>query len=174
MNQMIEEIHKILDGVDGDIELAADAVYDGPKKILLYVLTVGLDRIKAKRRARRRNELRRSVQPQFCVGKTVGSIELTPKAKERLFKNTRELFGNDGWKIGDISLGDFTKEDLLLQAAVERKSANGHFLNADFYEALAEPLKDGQKVKQFWKAEDANRIKREILKKGEGRRPELK
>lgn len=168
---MIEEIYKILDGVDGDIELAADAVYDGPKKILLYVLTIGLDRIKAKRRARRRQELRHNVQPQFRPGKTAGSIELTPKAKERLFKNTRELFGNDGWKIGDISLGDFTKEDLLLQAAVERKSAKGHILNADFYEALAEPLKKGQTVKQFWKTEDANRIKSEIWSKGEGKHP---
>jgi len=171
---MLEDVHKILDSVDNDIELAAEKIHGGKKDILLYVISVGLDHIKAKRRANRRRELRREVQPQFRTGKTAGSIELTPKAKERLFNSTKELFGNDGWKIGDISLGDFTKEDLLLQAAAERKSAKGHILNADFYEALAEPMKDGQRVRQYWKPEDAAKIKGKIWKEGESRRPELK
>ncbi len=86
---MLEDVHKILDSVDNNIELATEKVHSGKKDILLYVISVGLDHIKAKRRANRRRELRREVQPQFRTGKTAGSIELTPKAKERLFNSTK-------------------------------------------------------------------------------------
>jgi hypothetical protein len=168
-----EKVHKILDQVDGDIDLAAENVYASPKALIIYVITIGLEHIKAKRRANRRRELRREVEPEFRPGRTSGSVEFTPQFKKKLLEKTQKLFGKDGWDIGEINLGSFTKEGLISMADSERKSAKGHIQNAQFYETLAEPLKPGQMVKDFWKPEAASKIKKEIWKKGEGRKADL-
>ena len=170
---MIENILKLLDRVDGDVKIAAESILDGPKKIALYVLEIGLLHLKAKKRATRRRSLRSEAKPRFKTGRTTGNIELTKQAKVRLFKMTQELFGDDGWQIGALNLGSFTKEALLAEAASERKSAKGHIQNALFYEALAEPLQPGQLVKDYWKPETATKIKGDIWKSTEGQRPEL-
>ncbi len=170
---MQEKIQQILDSVDGDLDLASENIYEGPKPVAIYVIQVGLDHLKAKRRAIRRRELKREIQPEFRPGRTTGSVEFTPKFKRRLLENTQKLFGKDGWDIGDINLGNFTKEGLLLQAASERRSATGMIRNAQFYETLAEPLQPGQLVRDHWTPEDATKLKKKIWKDTEGKRPDL-
>ncbi len=169
----LNKIHKILDRVDGDIKLAAEIIYSGTKSLALYVIAIGLDHLKAKKRAARRRQLRRAVQPRYRAGKTTGSLELTTQSKKRLFRMTEDLFGDDGWKIGNISLGNFTKEELLAEAAAERSSAKGHIQTAEFYEALAAPLKSGQSVGSHWNPKAAKEIRERIWKKNEGRKATL-
>lgn len=168
-----QPVQMILDSVDGDTSLAAEKVYEGSRQTALYVITVGLEQMKARHRAGRRRELRREVKPRFKSGKTTGSIELTPQCKKRLFVMTNELFGDDGWKIGEISLGNFTKETLLDQASKERQSASGHVRNAQFYEALAAPLQPGQLVREFWQPETATKLKQEIWDRTRNQKADL-
>lgn len=169
-----EAAQAAIENADGDIGAAASAIYNGSKPLALYVISVGLEHLKARRRATRRRELRAVVQPQFVPGKTVGSIVLTPQAKKRIEANTRDLFGKDGWNIGDINIGSLTKEDLLAQALKERGSAKGHLRNAKFYEALAEPMEPGQIVKDYWKQPSkVTAIKNDVWKTTEDRQPTL-
>lgn len=168
-----EAAQAAIEDADGSISEAAIAIYDGPKPLAMYVISVGLEHIKARHRATNRREIRREVQPQFTQGKTVGSVVLTKQAKKRISDNTQRLFGKDGWDIGDLNIGSFTRESLLDQAARERSSAKGHIRNARFYEALAEPMKPGQLVKDYWKQEKAISVKNTIWKETEGQRPDL-
>lgn len=168
-----DDVIKTLTDADNNIGNAAAVIYDGPKKIALYVIQLGLETLKAKKRRQRRRELRAELRPQFTAGRTTGSIVLSKASKERLVKQTKELFGDDGWQIGDLNLGDFTKEQLLAQAVAERSSAKGSIRNAQFYEALAEPLQPGQTARTYWKSETAHKIKSEIWKDTEGHRPAL-
>lgn len=170
---MLEDIYKILDKVDGDIELATQIVFDGPKKLAKYVIWIGLDTIKAKRRAVRRRELKRDIQLEFNISKKFGGVDLTAAAKKRILEHTKDLFGPNGWMIGDLNLGDITKEGLLLQAHNEEQSSRGHILNVQFYRALADPLKEGQQVRDFWKSEEAAHLKAEIWEAGEYKNPML-
>jgi hypothetical protein len=169
---MKEDVLKILDASD-DVQDAANTIYQGPKSLAIYTITVGLDKLKSSRRRTRRKELRDEVKPQFKQGPTVGSVVLTESAKRRLAANARDLFGPDGWMIGDLNLGNFTKEQLLSQAENERKSAKGSLRNASFYEALAEPLVPGQQAKDYWKLADAQRVKASVWKDTERRRAAL-
>jgi hypothetical protein len=164
---------KILEEVDGDISEAATVIYKGPKQIAFYVITLGLEWMKSKQRRERRRELRTEVKPQFTPGPVTGSYVLTKSAKKRILRHTQELFGDNGWKIGDLNLGEFTKEQLLAQASAERASAKGSIRNAQFYEALAQPLQPGQMAKDYWKSETAHKIKSGIWNQTEDSRPDL-
>jgi hypothetical protein len=159
-----EKLLQTLDAVDGDIRLAADIVYDGPKTLAIYAIKSALEHLKARKRATRRREIRSTAQLRVQAGRTTGSIVLTPKSKRKLLEMTQVLFGEDGWQIGEINLGNFTKEGLLQEAAKERRSAKGHVRNAMFYEALAEPMEAGQMVKDYWEPKTATKIKKEIWK----------
>src|SRR6476659_4535909 len=106
-----EDVFKILDRVDNDINLAVEETLSAGRKIIAYVLWIGLDSIKAKRRALRRRELKREFDPEYVMGKNGRNFSLATKKK--LLKITKVLFGEDGWQIGDINVGDFTKENLL-------------------------------------------------------------
>lgn len=169
-----DDVIKILDECDNDTSVAAGAIYEGPKEIALYVIMLGLETIKSKRRRTRRRELREEIKPQFKAGKTTGSVTFTAKTKERIKRNhSINLFGDDGWQIGGLNLGDMTKEQLLAQAANEQSSAKGSLRNAQFYTALAEPLAPGQTARTYWKSETARKMKGEIWKSTEGHRPDL-
>ena len=159
-----DQVLSIIDKHDGNIEEAAAEVITN-KKLTMYCLVIALEHIKARRRAVRRRELRREIKPQFRKGKTTGSIVFTEGAKKRLASITKKLFSDDGWQIGEQYLRDFTRDDLLFEAARERKTSNGHVLNAMFYEALAEPMSDTQAVHEVWTAEAALKL-REDLRKG--------
>ena len=134
-----EEVLQLIEGTE-TLKEAADIILDGKRKIALYVLQIGLEHIKAAKRRERRRQLRQEVKPQFQAGPVTGSYVLTKSAKKRLLRSTQELFGDDGWMIGELNLGDFTKEKLIAQAVAEEGQAKGSLLNAQFYRALAEPL----------------------------------
>jgi hypothetical protein len=168
-----DDVLKTLEDCSGVILDATERVYSGPKKIATYVISIGLECIKSKKRRERRQELKKELKPVLVKGKVTGSVIFSKASKTRLLKATQELFGDDGWMIGEINLGDFTKEQLLLQAAKERDSAKGSLRNAQFYEALAEPLQAGQFARDYWKSETAHKIKQEIWKDTEARRPDL-
>jgi len=166
-------MQEALDRVDGDLELAAEGIYDGPKKLAIEVITIGLNTIKARRRAANRRALRHEIQPQYRPGKRAGSFVMTSQSRRRLMEHTQQLFGPNGWKIGDIRLGEFTKEGLIDQAIKERQSAKGHIQNALFYETLAEPLQPGQRVREYWKDDDATKVKNKIWRDAESRKADL-
>jgi hypothetical protein len=85
--------------------------------------------------------------------------------------HAKELFG--GWMINaHVSLGDATKEDLLTEANNERQSANGHARNVQFYVALAEPMKSGQRVSEYWRDKSVAKIRDRIW--NEEQRAELR
>lgn len=174
MTSYRDEAIRVLEECDQNIADAANAIYAGPAKIALYVIQLGLETLKSKQRRNRRRELRTEVKPQFRQGRSTGSVILTKASKERLLKRTKELFGENGWMIGDLNLGDLTKEGLLAQAVAERASAKGSLRNAQFYEALAEPLQPGQLAREYWKSETAHKIKRDIWKGTEDRNPDLR
>ena len=167
-----DEVLKVIDEAD-DVASAAVTIYNGPETISMYVIHIGLETIKAQKRRSRRRELRTEVSPQYVRGRTTGSVVLSKESKKRLLRHTQELFGDEGWMIGELNLGSMTKEGLLSQAASERASAHGSLRNAQFYEALAEPLQPGQMAKDYWKSETAHKIKRGIWKDTEGQRPAL-
>ncbi len=143
-----EEVERLLD--KHDVEEVISRLVKGPTGRLIYVLEIGLHHLAARKRAGIRRGLRAVVQPKFKKGKNIGSVVLTESAKRRLVEHSRELFS--GWMINaNVSLGDATREDLLVQAEMERNSADGHIRNAQFYEALAEPLEAGQTVRDYWR-----------------------
>ncbi len=167
-----DEVQEIIEKTD-TIKEAADVIINGKRSLVVFVVMLGLEHFSAKKRRERRRQLRTEVKPQFQAGPVTGSVVLTKSAKKRLLKSTRELFGDDGWMIGELNLGDFTKEQLIAQAVQEEAQAKGSIRNAQFYRALAEPLQPGQVARDYWKSETAHKIKQGIWKGTEDQRPDL-
>lgn len=152
-------LHELLDRLDNNTEQAALEVYEGSKETCLYVLQLGLEHVTARRRATKRRELRSIVQPEFigAPSSVTGRVPLTKKAQQRIVDHGREFFA--GWMINaTINMGDATKHDLLLQAESERNSAKGKLNNAGLYEALAAPLVEGQRVREYWNPEQVIKL----------------
>ena len=158
---LLDDVHEIIDASRTTAD-AASKIYRGPKALALYVIETGLEHIRARRRATKRREFKVVIQPEFRPGRTTGSFVLTPRAKARLVDHARELFV--GWEINaTIRMGEATKEELLFEAKKLRASAKGNIRTAQFYEALAEPLKAGQRVRDYWRDENVvQKIKDEI------------
>lgn len=150
-----------------DVREASEYIYKrAPRELALYVITVGIDRLKAVKRRSVRRELKREVAPQFQKGRVTGSVVFTPKTKQRIVEHAQRLFVD--WQIdANITLGNATKEELLAKAQAERSSAHGHIRTAMFYEAIAEPLKSGQRAHEYWSKERAVEVKRKIWKETE-------
>lgn len=151
---------------------AAEEILNGSRSVILYVLAIGIEAIKSKMRRHTRQSLKREIVPEYVAGRTFGSIKLSQKTIKRMEKVGDRLWLD--WKVGLWSLGEMTKEQLLAQVESEKKSAHGSLQNAEFYRALAEPLRAGQSVKDFWSPVDAGALKEKIYKKTEAKRPYLK
>lgn len=151
-----EEIHVVLDSVDQNTDAAANIILkrERHQHLIRWLVETALIHLKAQARAQRRRQLRREIEPGYQVMLNGGKrLELTESAKQRLKAATKKLFGRDGWQIGDVNIGDFTKESLIEEAERERRLAKGHTRNAEFYEALAAPMKAGQFVRDYWTPE---------------------
>jgi len=162
-----DEAHLILDKFGKDYVKAAEAIYNGPRPLALYVLHVGLEYLASRRRATtRRNMEDTFVNPKFVhrPGAVYGSVKLSPGHVRKLKQATSDLFLT--WCIGDTKLGDATKEFLVNEAQHERKTSKGHLRRAVFYEKLAEPMKSGQKVREYWQAAKAVELIRDDVWKG--------
>jgi hypothetical protein len=164
MLKMKEKVEKILSKFDGDVAAAAEEIYQGSRAVATYVLIVGLEHMKARARSLRRREIRRDIglQPVTSEDKANTSFGLPKKAKEKLLANTKKLFGSDGWMIGDIDIQNYTREALLQEAERERRLSRGHIVNAQIYETLAEPMKPGQTVSQYWTKEAIKKVEKKI------------
>ena len=145
-----------------DIRNAAEKIYRGSKDRAIYVITVGLEHIKAKGNASTRRQLRRDVISNTLVkGKTYGSVRRSKASMRKAAEAARELFTK--YFIGSLPLGEATKEFLLQQAQNERASSKGYLRNAVWYEALAEPMLPGQMVADYWQSEKACELIREEI-----------
>ena len=167
-----KDVQDVLDDSDDTAE-AASTIYKGPRAVALYVILLGLEAFKSKYRRKRRRELKADVRPQFKAGAVTGSVVFTDATKKRLADRTRDLFGKDGWMIGELNLGAMTKEQLIAQASNEEASAKGLIQNARFYRALAEPLEPGQRADAYWNKSAGLKLKAGIWKDTEGQRPTL-
>lgn len=144
-----DDVLKILEKKDFDD--AAVAIYNGSQNLAMYVILLGLNTLKAKHRRERRRELVAEIQPEYQSAKAGGQPTFTIAARNRFVKIARDLYGPDGYMIGNVNIGNMTKEQLLAQAENEKQSARGSLRNAKIYEAIADPLKPGQKTKEYWK-----------------------
>lgn len=168
-----EDVYEVLDEHDNIVE-ASTAIYKGSKAVCLYVIQLGLEHVTSRRRAIKRRELRAVIKPEFIAAPSgvTGRVILTKRAQTRIVENARELFA--GWMINaTISLGAATREDLLVQAENERSSAKGHIRNAELYEALADPLKPGQRADAYWTPKAVQKVKDKIWNTTEDKRPDL-
>jgi hypothetical protein len=166
---MRDDIQRIVDQ-NLDLADAAAAILSGPRHLAIYCIRLGLEQLLNRRRAIRRRELRAVVQPEFtkAPGAITGRVVFTKRAQKRIIDNARELF--DGWMINaTISLGEATKEDLILQAVAEENSATGHIRNAQFYRALAAPLGDGQRAADYWTPKRVRKLRKDLDSKPDDR-----
>ena len=156
-----EDVLRIIDN-SADLRAAAEKIYRGSKDTAIYVILVGLERISQRADAAVRRQMRRTViNPQFVKGRTYGSVKRTRGSIRRAAAAARDLFVS--YKIAGISIGLYTKEQLIEQAVKERASAKGHLRVAVWYEALAEPMANGQTVKDYWVSEEAIELIREEI-----------
>lgn len=152
---------------------AAETILMGPRDLAIYTIIIGLEHLKAVARRERRRSLRREIRPEFRAGRTTGSVVFTDRAKKRIVEHSQKLF--DAWQINaTISLGNATREELLRMARAERSSAKGHIRTAMFYEALAQPMKPGQRMRDYWETKsDVVKVKNRIWRDTEDARPLL-
>lgn len=68
----------------------------------------------------------------------------------------------DSWKIGNVALGDATKELLLVAADRDTRRADAHMKNAAFYAALAARLRPGQRVRDGIAISDAHSLRQDV------------
>jgi hypothetical protein len=162
------EIYQILQNHNNNLERAARDIYNGDEDAALFVIKVGLERIAGMYRRKNRKKLTETVvNPTFPTGKYGKVPPPSKKARAILLRATESLLHS--WKINaNIYLGDATKEDLVMAANSERKSAIGKERRAMFYERLAAPMQEGETVTHYWKNDRAVQlIREEVWRVGE-------
>jgi hypothetical protein len=176
-SERVDELLRIIeDDCNGNINVAASKIFNTPKHDddSLYLISLGLARLVSKKRANRRREFKRELQPKFNIrGKKTLHYNFSAATKAKLLQQTQDLFGVDGWNIGKLNIGDATKEDLLKFAEKEARSAYGNLVNEKIYRALAEPLQSGQTARSHWTKEAIAEMKRRIEEEIKGKRPDL-
>jgi hypothetical protein len=126
------------------------------RELALYVIDVGVNKILALERRLVRREMKNKILPHEDIKYTErGAINFSAQTMKRVNSHHKEFMRR--WYIGGLSLGNLTKEELLAEAAKEKKAGHGHFMNASIYEILAKPLQPGQRMRDYWTEEDARR-----------------
>jgi hypothetical protein len=162
---------KIINAFDVAANAAEEILRLGNRRLTLYLVTIAVEWLKSKERREKRRNIKAEIRPQFVPGKTTGSVRLSKGTVKRLAEAGKRWL--DEYIIGTLSLGDWSKEELLAQAANERKSAHGSLRNYKFYTALADPMKDGQLVRDYWQSDAMQSLYQRVLKETETRTPEL-
>ena len=67
------------------------------------------------------------------------------------------------WRVGRLSIGDMTREQLLAEAAAEERKSNGHLKDAKLYKAIAKPMHPGQLVRDYWESPEAIHMLRDEI-----------
>jgi hypothetical protein len=133
------------------------------KELALYVIDVGINKILAQERRQIRREIKSRIIPQDDLRHvSSGGIRFSASTVKRVHANHQQFLQE--WYIGGLSLGNLTKEELLAEAVKEKKAGYGHYINAGIYEILADPLKPGQRMRDYWQSVDE--IQLELKRKG--------
>ena len=160
-----DECLEYLDDHNDDAAAAArDIVDNGTYEVRLYITIVGLMRLQAEQRRKNRRLLALRVRPQFIANPGAPPARIPPLSRgneRRLRQQAREFFAD--WKIGTMSMAEMTKENLLEEAAKERRKSDVHLFDALLYEEMAAPMQPGQLVPDFWVSPEAVRLLRDEL-----------
>lgn len=161
-----DQVEAILEATEYDVSKAARRVYrPGNEAMIIYVLELGLHTFARKQRAETRRHLHNTViapKPVFVSGRVTGSIKPSPRQQARITKEAQNLFTT--YPINaHLMLGDATRDELLAAAQNERAAAKGHLRKAHWFEALANELKPGQKVKERWTGPEAAQLLRDEI-----------
>lgn len=151
---------------------AAENLLVGSRSVALYVLGIGVEAIKSKTRRSVRRTLKQEIKPEYVKGPVTGSVRLSKRSVRRMSELGDRLWAD--WKIGVYSLGDMTREQLLAQVESEKKSAHGSLQNVQFYKALADPMGDGQLVREHWSPESVKALKKQVYESTKDKRPTLR
>lgn len=151
---------------------AAENLLNSSRSLALYALGIGVEAIKSKERRSVRRVLKQEIQPQYVKGPVTGSVRLSKQSVRRMSELGDRLWLD--WKIGVYSLGDMSREQLLAQVESEKKSAHGSLQNVRFYKALADPMRDGQLVKEHWSPETVKALKKRVYEETKDKRPTLR
>jgi len=154
MSLQSDEINDILDQFGGDITKAAEYIIKNDDDLTLYGLYYGIRHIAAVRRRNTRRDLKSNISPVVIPNKSGVGIHFDKATIQRLNARGNQFIKD--WKIGSLTLGDLTKEELLVEAEKEDRAGTGHMINAGIYRALAEPLDKGQKMRSYWTQERAS------------------
>lgn len=175
MPSIKDQILEIIEASE-DKDDAINNILVGDRSILRYCVVIAIDHLGARHRAVKRRELRRVIQPQYVPvtgpKAVTGRVAFSKKTVKAIQENKDRLFSE--WKINaTTSLGEATKEQLLAQIVAEHASAKGHIRASQFYEALVEPMQDGQTVADCWDSKDVQKLKDRIWDKTEPQQPYL-
>jgi hypothetical protein len=147
---------------DDDINKAIDFILksEKDKDLIYHTMRHGVRSILASDRRRTRHDIKLSIQPQFSANLSGTGIQFSKETVGRIMARGRQF--TEEWRIGNLVLGNLTKEELLEEARKENKSGAGHILNAKIYTALAEPLDSDQKLRDYWTFEEAEKVAKTI------------
>lgn len=149
---------EIPDDVLDDEETGAERVYRS-RKMALYVIGVGLSKLRHERRRLSKLRLKAElpatterVSAPSGDGKTSRPYAtFSEEGAKKMRSMTEEWLGSNGWFIGSRNLMEFTRDELRVEVDREHRSRDGHEANAKFYEALIAPMKNGdQTIGDFW------------------------
>lgn len=158
---MRNEAIKFIKDAESPAEAAKSLLRDGPRSLVLYVLAIGINKLLAQDRHNTRQELKREIQPQFVQGPTTGSVRLSKATVARQIKIADRLFNE--YKIGILSIANMTREELIEQAKKELSAARGSIVNYKLYNAWAEPMQPGQRVRDYWRPAEFENVRTRIL-----------
>jgi hypothetical protein len=175
MSELKHQVEQLIKEWGNDLPALAAKIHKTKaySNLVVYLIHNGLVRIATKMRKSTRNQIKKDlIDPEFIQHgedkpkpKLKIKVEASERTKQRLLSG---IFLE--WKIGSTQLGDATKEELVSAAYAERKSANGHIINAMWYEHLAQPMHDGERVAHHWKEKAAMLLRTDLLRQAENKR----
>jgi hypothetical protein len=145
-----------------DVDTQAKRLFAGDdKKLILYVLALGLTMARARRRHAERDFMKNvghaPPQERLVPGRVSGSVKVIPSRKTR---NAMQQMLLDVWRVnGEQKLGDATGNDLSVAIKRELTSSAGHEKNAQFYAGLKKELGPTDSVRDRW---DENALRNQI------------
>jgi hypothetical protein len=152
MSDLYDAAKLALSDSNGDVVAAAKLIYPN-EKLALYLIQIGLTKLKAQRRAtNRRAAAGREPVEVSRPGRVTGSYTFSKKNAKK-WNESVAVYSDNGFMIGDKNIGVFKQADLIEQANKERSSAGGHMKMAIFYETLAAGMKRDKTVKDTYTEE---------------------
>jgi hypothetical protein len=150
---------------------AAKALFSAPRALAVYVMTVGVERLRATDRRLKRRDLKAEIQPKYVPGRVTGSIVFSPGTKRKIESLEKRMATE--WQIGKFLLFDMTREQVVAHIEQLKAAAKGTLFDVKFYSAIVEPMKPGQVVSEAWTPAAAAKLKSRIRQASEDLQPAL-